>query len=174
LFKTKRLKLSFQNSVLDDLIRNVFKEVNKQSSSIDTTYKIFSLRCLADLVQFGSTQSKEVYFEQFWSTILENYFSIELENLTLKENKRQENLIQQIKNKHKVGDVEMKETQEDNVVEMVENNEVTAKKRAIKENEANNREEDEEEEQKNEAIKLVILENIGKCWSYNSDMQGSF
>ena len=68
----------------------------------------------------------------------------------------------------------MKETQEDNVVEMVENNDVTAKKRAIKENEANNREEDEEEEQKNEAIKLVILENIGKCWSYNSDMQGSF
>lgn len=104
---------------------------------------------------------------------MENYFSNELENLILKENKRHENLIEQIKNRNKVDDVEMKEIKEDVVIETQENDEITGKKKTKKENDKENREEDEEEEKKSEAIKLVILESIGKCWSYNSDMQGS-
>ncbi len=165
------MKLCFDNTALDELVKNVFKEVGKQSSSIDLNYKLCSLRCLADLVQFSSTQSNETYFEKFWSSILELYFSNELENLILKENKRHENLIEQIRNKNNVTDVEMKETKNDSS-EIQENNEAATKKKSKKETEVENREEEEEEQKKGEAIKLVILESIGKCWSYNSDIQG--
>ena len=173
-----RLKLSFENPLLDELIKNIFKEASKQSASIDLNYKTCSLRCLADLVQFSSMHFKDAYFEQFWSSVLENYFGKEVEELISKEKTRYDYLVEQYKNKNKIDDpkTETKETSETNATEVnKEVDEVSNKKaKSKKETDADLDEDDEEARKNGEAIKLIILESVGKCWSYSSDIQGFY
>ena len=154
------------------MINNVFKEVNKQSSSIDINYKSYSLRCLADLVQFSSTHAKEVYFAEFWNVLLENYFKQDLESLITREKTRHENLVQQLKDKNIGQNVDMKEESE-NLPENQDANESASKKNKTKQDNEEDEEDTREEEKRNEAIKLIILESVGKCWSYKENVQGT-
>lgn len=173
LFINCKLKLSFENPLTDEIIKNIFKEANKQSDNIELNYRVCSLRCLADLVQFGSTHAKDSYFEQYF-LIVKKYFEAEFEEVVKKEKVYHDQLVEQFKNKNRkeTGELEAKREKKDDAemmeVQPVEKQEKDDKAKVEKD------ENDEEEEKKNEAIKLIILETIGKCWPYSTEIQGIY
>lgn len=64
-----RLILKIENPLIDELIKSIFKEANKQ---VETAYKVCALRCLSDLVQFSTSHFKgrikfELNFEKIFN-----------------------------------------------------------------------------------------------------------
>lgn len=155
-----KLKLNFENKLVDDIINSVFKEANKQSGNIDLNYRTCSLNCLGDLVQFSSTHFKENYFENYWQEFVLKYFQSDIDALIKKELQRVEQQKELFK--IKVLGVEVMQSETNEKIELTETN---------KDEEM---EEDKELETINSSLKLVILESIGKCWPYCSDIQEKY
>ncbi|CAF0720691.1 unnamed protein product [Brachionus calyciflorus] len=162
-----KLKLNFDNSLVDEIITSVLKEANKQSGNIDNNYRICSLRCLGDLVQFSSTHFKDNYFENYWANFVLKYFKDDLDELEKKEKLRCDQQRESFKKK--VLGIEDMQTEIENI-EKMQTTEST------KNEEKNDEEmlEDKELEETNSSLKLVILESIGKCWPYGTDIQEKY
>ena len=66
--------LNVENQNIDEIMKQIFKEANKQGSNVETSYKVCAMRCLSDLVQFSSNNFKDTYFEQYWSMFILKFF----------------------------------------------------------------------------------------------------
>lgn len=159
LFINCKLKLKFENSLVEEIINAVFKEASKQSSNIYVTYKTCSLRCLADMVQFSSAHFKDSYFEQYWTNFVLKYFDREFGELLIKEKQRVDQQFDLFKKKI------LKEEIQEQAMDIEQKEDVK--------NEENMEEEetDKEAEELNATIKHIILESLGKCWPFGSDIQ---
>jgi hypothetical protein len=54
----KRLVLKIENPQIEELMKGLFKEANKQ---VETPYKVCALRCLSDIIQFSSSNFKGLF-----------------------------------------------------------------------------------------------------------------
>lgn len=173
------MKLNFENELVDEIIKSVFKEANKQGSNIDLSYRIYSVMCLSDLLQFCSAQFKETYFEQYWSMFVLKIFQSELDALNQRENQRQEQQIEYFKNKlNKNDEINMEEQQLNDKKEPSEENDdkmsiESETKTANKANSEEKMDQDEEKEEVNINYRVIVLVSLGKSWSFCSDMQGT-
>ena len=141
--------------MIEELIKSVFREANKQSSNIELVYRLCALRCLSDAVQFSSSHFKDNYFEQFWSNFVNKNFEENMEALKKKETNRFQILIDQFEGKNeKTKEEKVDDKKEENVINEVED--------------------DLEEVAKKSEIKNVCLEIIGKCWPYSSESQEKY
>lgn len=154
-----KLKINFENKLVDDIINGVFKEANKQSGNIDSNYRSCSLSCLGDLVQFSSTHFKNNYFEMYWQDFVVKYFQDDIDLLTKKECQRVEQQRESFKKKFLGIDEMQTESNPNEKIETKNEEEM---------------EEDKELEIINSNLKLVIIESIGKCWPYCSDIQENY
>jgi len=154
--------LNIENPNIDEIMKQIFKEANKQGSNIETAYKVCAMRCLSDLVQFSSNHFKDTYFEQYWSMFILKYFEQDLIEIKKKETQKYEQQIENLKIKNQM--------QRETEIESDDNKNMGSESELI--TEAENMEIDKEEEEKNSILKLVCLETIGKCWSYATDIQG--
>jgi len=172
LFNNCKLKLNFENPLVEEIIKSVFKEANKSGSNIDISYKLGSLRCLADLVEFSSCHFKDNLFEDYWQGFIKTNFSEDFESLVNKEKKYME------KRKMQLNQMEIVETDEpkveENDQEMKDMDQTKEEQNANKTTITNEEERNEEEDTNNFNIRLNLLSTIGKCWSYSSDIQGEF
>jgi hypothetical protein len=169
----KRLKLNFENELVDEIIKSVFKEANKQGSNIDLSYRIYSIMCLSDLLQFCSSQFKEAYFEQYWPMFVLKIFQNDLDTLNQKENQRQEQQIEYFKNKliNKNNEVDMLEQPSTEEKEIKEENDdkmsIESETKPVK------MDQDEEKEEVNINLRVIVLHSLGKSWSFCSETQGT-
>lgn len=135
----------------------MFKEANKQTS--DMAYRTSSLRCLTDLVHFSSYQFKDSVFEDYWTGFVLKYFAADLESIEAREKRHAEMLRAKFEEK----DESMEQSKEAAAVKASgEDKEMTEEKS----------EEDKENEKVNSSLKLIVLETIGKCFSYSTEIQG--
>lgn len=145
------MALNFENPLVSEVIKCVFKEAGKSSS--DSVYKTASLRCLTDLVQFSTSQLKDSFFEDYWTSFVLKSFEKELEALRAKEVRQREIL------KAKLEEREDEPLQEE-----------------AKTSESSKQKEDEdvemEEKETEKSTRIIILETMGKCWSYSLELQG--
>ena len=152
--------LKFENTLIEEIIKCIFKEANKQSANIELGYRVCSLRCLSDLVQFSSAHFKDAYFEQYWSTFFVVYFEDNLKEISLKESQRFKQQLESL-NPKSIQDSE-------NIVEesvSQQEADVVMKEPAPEDNA-------EEENAALASLKRVCLETIGKCWPYSTELQG--
>lgn len=167
-FFLDRLILKIENELLINLIKNVFKEASKQSSNINLNYKIHTLRCLADILQFSSTNSIDNDFETYWSLFIESYFKQNIENL--------KQLEEEIRIKKFEKQEEINKEQQNEDEKMQDNNENAndgAKKvKLSNENNVKNEDNDENSDDTFSNVRLICLESMGKCWPYTTEMQG--
>jgi proteasome component ECM29 len=170
IFINCKLKLSFDNDLIESLIKNMFKEASKQSSNVDINYRVASLRCLSDLIQFSSSHFKDAFFQQYWSLFMKKYFENDLEELMIKERQRREQLEEQLKKKMNIidEDVELINIDDENVKD---NNEQSNKKSKKNDDDKDDDDDDDEEGQILDKLKLLSLETIGKCWPYTPEIQ---
>lgn len=149
-----RLVLNIENQLVSELIKCVFKEASKSTS--DSVYKTSSLRCLTDLIQFSTSQLKDSFFEDYWTSFVLKFFDKDLDTLRTKETRQTEILKAKLEGREEPvqeaqasqgNDTDKQKTEENQDVEM-------------------------EEKEAEESTKLIILETIGKCWSYSSELQG--
>ncbi|RNA28279.1 proteasome-associated ECM29 -like protein, partial [Brachionus plicatilis] len=154
-----KLKLNFENKFVDDLVNSVFKEANKQGSSIDLNYRLSALRCLGDLVQFSSTHFKDVHFENYWNNFILRYFNEDLEQLIVKEKKRVELQKELFKKK---------------ILSISEESEAMVGDKNDERKNKDENEEDKESAAANMNRKLVLLESVGKCWPYGTEIQEKY
>ena len=146
-----------ENDKVISLIKNVFKEANKQSTNIETSYKITSLRCLSDILQYSASNSLDSDFDLFWSMFVEKYFIQELTDLKdAEEKKKQES---EIKESSEIND-------ENKPIEEIK------KLKLSESNKSNDSEIDEASQELNDNYKFTILATIGKSWPYSNEMQG--
>lgn len=155
--------LNVENPNIDEIMKQIFKEANKQGSNIETSYKVCAMRCLSDLVQFSSNHFKDTYFEQYWLMFILKFFEQDLIEIKRKEILRYEQQIENLKAKNQFQE---QETESESDRKMDESELVVGTK-------DEKMEIDKEEEEKNTILKLVCLETIGKCWSYATDIQGN-
>jgi hypothetical protein len=180
----QRLKLKVENPLVEEIVNAMFKEAGKQSSNIDITYRQCSLRCLADLIQFTSSQFKDSFFELYWSSVFVMYFEQDLASLVRKDQLRFEQQIEAFKrkNKRKANDMETETVEDQTKNEQSEEMQVEAEKveekTQQKEEEVKKADEktDEEKEKEatNSALKLILMETIGKCWPFSWEIQGFY
>lgn len=136
----------------------MFKEANKQTS--DMAYRTSSLRCLTDLVHFSSYQFKDSVFEDYWTGFVLKYFAADLESIEAREKRHAEMLRAKFEEK----DESTEESKEAAVVKAAgEGDRETTEEKS---------EEDKENERVNSSLKLIVLETIGKCFSYSTEIQG--
>lgn len=154
------MSLSFDNSTLvSDLIKSVFREASKKASSGDSAYKTSSLRCLTDLVHFSSSQLREAIFEDYWTSFVLNSFEKELDALRSKESRVRETLKAKLEGRDETVQQPKSETAGEE-----------AKTDSKKPDDAEMEEEGENEI--HESSRIIILETMGKCWPYSSELQG--
>lgn len=144
--------MSFENPLTVEIITSVFKEANKQSS--DAAYRTSSLRCLTDLVHFSTSEFKDSFFEDYWSQFVLKYFESDVAALWARETRHAETLRARFEDEKENGDEKKKD-------ERVE---------ASKED----GDEDKEAGLVNSSMKLIVLETLGKCWPYSTEIQGCF
>lgn len=166
--------MTFDNDAyLDELGKSLFKEANKQGSA-DTSYKIASLRCLSDFLQLSANHLKDVYFEEYWSNILLKYFQETLDNLNKKELARELQQFELFKGKQNETQSDEAEKSDEPMSDDSEQvqEQHTEQPATEDKNKKDDDEKDEELEELNSKIKSIILETIGKCWTYNNELQG--
>lgn len=173
IFNNCKLKLNIENPLVDEIAQAMFKEANKQSDSIDLAYKQCSLRSLADVIQFTSAQFKDSYFEQYWSGfVADRYFADDLATLIQKDKQKVEHQIESYKTKHLKLAMDVDEHSSSEPMEQ------TAEKEEQKDQNvppaAEVTEEDKEKEELNTAMKMIILETLGKVWPCGAEVQGNF
>ena len=150
--------LKFENTLIEEIIKCIYKEANKQSVNIELGYRVCALRCLSDLVQFSSAHFKDTYFEQYWSTFFAVYFEDNLKEISLKESQRFKQQLESL-NPKSIQDSE-------NIVEeSVQQEADVVMKESTPEDNA-------EESVAAASLKRVCLETIGKCWPYSTELQG--
>jgi predicted lipase len=143
------------------------------------------LRCLADVIQFCSSQFKDQYFEQYWSFFIQKNFQEDLESLLKREQQRLEHQISVFKIKNnKINRTESNEIamhdNDSNQMHVDEGDsntkenetEKTIDQESKQEKQHEKSEEEKEQDAINAQIKLILLETIGKCWPLNSEIQG--
>lgn len=135
----------------------MFKEANKQTS--DMAYRTSSLRCLTDLVHFSSYQFKDSVFEDYWTGFVLKYFAVDLESIEAREKRHGEMLRAKFEEK----DESTEETKETAVKASGEGDREKTEEKS---------EEEKENEKVNSSLKLIVLETIGKCFSYSTEIQG--
>ncbi len=161
--------------LVDETIKSVFKEANKQ---VDLSYRIYSIMCLSDLLQYCSAQFKETYFEQYWSMFVLKIFQSELDKLKQKENQRQEQQMEYFKYKlNKKDEIDMVEKTSAEEKEILEENDdkMSIESESKTENKPNIEEKMDQEEEKEEVninLRVIVLVSLGKSWSFCSEMQG--
>ena len=150
--------MKFDNENVDLIFKNVFKEVNKDSSNIDQSYKISSLRCLSDLLQFSSSHFKDSDFELYWSSFIERFFQKNFQILAEIEKAIEERR----KNEHEGDDSEIRQA----ALEQI-------KRIKLSDESQSNGDDDEAEDKFESPLKITCLETFGKCWPYSDDIQGN-
>lgn len=154
-----KLKLNFDNKLVDEMVNCVFKEANKQSSNIDLNYRQSAIRCLGDMVQFSSTHFRDVYFENYWNNFILKFFDDNLQQLIEKDKKRIELQKYLFKKKY---------------LSITEENEVLVEEKIDEKKNEDQSEEDKESEISNMSLKLALLESVGRCWPYGADIQEKY
>jgi hypothetical protein len=145
-----------ENEQVLSLIKNVFKEASKKSANVDINYKITSMRCLSDLMQYSASNSLDSDFELYWTMFVEKYFEQDFLNLKNAEELKVEINAEAMQLENNI-------TDNDRPIEEI-------KKLKLSETKSND---DEENEELFNKLKLIILETIGKCWPYTMEMQGT-
>ncbi len=174
------MKLNFENELVDQILKAVFKEASKQGDNIELSYRIYSVMCLSDLLQFSSAHFKEAYFEQYWSMFVLKIFQTELESLSQKEMLRREQQLEFFKSRLK-NDQEMdhesvktnKDDKEDIDKMSVDESAANSEKSNVEKANAEEKMDDDQKEV-NLNLKIIVLVSLGKSWSFSSDIQGSF
>ena len=158
MFSYGRLKLSFDNPLVDELIRGLFKEASKQSSNIELTYKLSAVACLSDALTFASAHFKDAYFEQYWSEFVIRMLDGELATVRQREQTRQSLQLELFKSRFQI------------------DAQVPAESAGQNQKEEENKDDGEKEEAVvyNVNLKLIVLISLGKAWSFGSDIQGIF
>ena len=138
---------------MDLIFKNVFKEVNKESSNIDEAYRISTLRCVSDLLQFSSNNFRDSDFELYWSTVLEKHFKKAFEHFEE---------IEKIAEQRKL-----------NAGESVDQERQLSEIKKIKlTDESESEKEAENEDRIDSPARITCLETFGKCWPHSIDIQG--
>lgn len=149
--------MKFDNENVDLIFKNVFKEANKDSSNIDEAYRISSLRCLSDLLQFSSSNFKDSDFELYWSSFIERFFQKNFEILGEIEKAIEERRKQEL------------EDDSDNRQAALEQ----IKRIKLTDESQSGANDDEDGDKFDSPLKITCLETFGKCWPYSDDIQGS-
>ena len=130
----------------------MFKEAGKQNTSVETNYKLTSLRCLSDLLEYSASNSLDSDFDFYWTNFVDKYF--EQDFINLKESE------EELKRKS-VEAEEEKKKEDDRPVEEI-------KKLKLSETEAM----DDETKELFDNFKFTILSTLGKCLPFTAEIQG--
>lgn len=158
-FFFRRLILKFDNENVDLVFKNVFKEVNKESSNIDESYRISSLRCLSDLLQFSSSNFRDSDFELYWTSVIERFFQKNFEILA--------EIEKAVEERRKQDNEEDENNSKQAALEQI-------KKIKLSDESQSGDNGDEAEDKFDSPVKITCLETFGKCWPYSDDIQGKF
>lgn len=161
IFKNCKLLLNFDNEQVSLMFKNVFKEASKDT---DTIYKVASLRCLSDLLEFSSSQFRDDDFDQFWTLFIQKHFKIDFE------------MFNEIESKLIEGKYLMENCNENEKTNIM--CELIDKVKEIKlKNDKSTKENENSLDIQNDQmdiIKITCLETLGKAWPYTTDMQEKY
>ena len=179
--------MDIKNEQVTNLIKNIFKEANKQSSNVDDNYKICALRCLADAMQFSSNHFNDADFELYWTSFIEKYFEESIQKLNEIELKKQQQLQEQEqKNAEQGGETKAAAIETDTSDTINPTTSDTESSEQIKKLKLNDDEKEKGKENKQIAkdaddeannslhnnLRTVCLETFGKCWPHSNELQG--
>jgi hypothetical protein len=156
LFSNCKLILKAENEQVLLLIKNIFKEASKQGTNVDPNYKLTSLRCLSDILEYSASNSLDSDFDLYWTTFVEKYF--EQDFINLKES-------EEFKKKAESGEDEQKSDEtkeEDRPIEEIKKLKLSETPETI----------DEAAKELFDNFKFIILGTIGKCLPYTVEIQG--
>lgn len=140
----------------------MFKEASKQSTNIETNYKLTSLRCLSDVLQYCASSSLDSDFDTYWSTFVEKYFEQDFTSLKeFEELKSQQQQQQQINSTTEEQQQAVVVADDDKPVEEIKKLKLSETKDI-----------DEAEQELADNFKFTILATIGKCMPYTPEIQG--